>query len=54
MLVRKAKPEDLQMILNFQLAMARETEGIELDYQTVEKGVGAVLEGFRQGNILYS
>jgi ribosomal protein S18 acetylase RimI-like enzyme len=49
MLVRKAKPEDLKQILNFQLAMARETEGIELDYQTVEKGVTAVLEDSVKG-----
>jgi GNAT superfamily N-acetyltransferase len=49
MLVRKAKPEDLYQILNFQLAMARETEGIELDYQTLEKGVLAVLEDSGKG-----
>jgi len=49
MLVRKAKKEDLFQILNFQLAMASETEGIELDYQTVEKGVAAVLEDSGKG-----
>lgn len=43
MLIRKAKTEDLISITDFQLAMARETENIDLDYSTVKKGVNAVL-----------
>jgi ribosomal protein S18 acetylase RimI-like enzyme len=50
MLVRKAKSNDLNFILNFQLAMARETEGIELEYGTVEKGVTAVLQDSNKGH----
>lgn len=50
MLVRKAKTEDLNSILEFQLAMAKETEGIELEYSTVEKGVAAVLQDATKGN----
>ncbi|WP_372950073.1 GNAT family N-acetyltransferase [Mariniphaga sp.] len=50
MLVRKAKSEDLNSILKFQLAMARETEGIDLEQSTVEKGVAAVLKDSTKGN----
>ncbi len=49
MLVRKAKAEDLNSILEFQLAMASETEGIELDRETVKKGVAAVLNDPSKG-----
>ena len=50
MLVRKAKTEDLNSILEFQLAMASETEGIDLERSTVEKGVAAVLKDSTKGN----
>ncbi|MFW6370654.1 MAG: GNAT family N-acetyltransferase [Bacteroidota bacterium] len=50
MLVRKAKPEDLNSILGFQLAMASETEGIELERSTVTEGVAAVLNDSSKGN----
>ena len=50
MLVRKAKSEDLNSILEFQLAMAKETEGIDLERSTVEKGVAAVLNDSSKGN----
>ena len=47
--VRQAKRTDLQAIVKFQLAMANETEGIELDKPTVEKGVNAVLSDSGKG-----
>lgn len=50
MLVRKAKPEDLNSILEFQLAMARETEGIELEQETLKNGVTAVLKDSSKGH----
>ena len=50
MLVRKAKSKDLNSILEFQVAMAKETEGIDLERTTVEKGVVAVLEDSTKGN----
>lgn len=50
MLVRKAKSEDHNSILEFQLAMAMETEGIDLERSTVEKGVAAVLKDSSKGN----
>ena len=50
MLVKKAKIKDLNSILEFQLAMAKETEGIDLERSTVEKGVAAVLEDSTRGN----
>jgi ribosomal protein S18 acetylase RimI-like enzyme len=40
--VRSARPEDAPAISEFQLLMARETEGLELDPETVARGVGAV------------
>jgi ribosomal protein S18 acetylase RimI-like enzyme len=49
MLIRKAKSQDLNSIIDFQLAMARETENIELDYQTLEKGVSGVLNDPHKG-----
>ncbi len=38
-----ATPEDVEAIVNFQLAMARESEGLELDYATVREGVKAAV-----------
>src|SRR5690554_3741641 len=49
MLVRKAKSEDLNSILLFQLAMAKETENIDLEHDVVKKGVSAVLEDPSKG-----
>lgn len=40
--VRSARPEDASIIAGFQLLMALETEGIELDPETVSRGVNAV------------
>ncbi len=49
MLIRIAIQEDINSILEFQLDMARETEGIELDRSIVEKGVAAVLKDSSRG-----
>jgi predicted GNAT family acetyltransferase len=49
MLVRIAKNEDINSILDFQLAMAKETETIDLDPETVFKGVSAVIEDRNKG-----
>jgi len=49
MLVRKAKNKDINSILKFQLAMARETENIDLDPETVGSGVAAVLSDSGKG-----
>jgi GNAT superfamily N-acetyltransferase len=40
--VRPARPSDSGLIVRFQILMARETEGLELDPATVERGVAAV------------
>lgn len=40
--VRPGRPEDAPAILDFQLRMARETEELELDPETVRRGVEAV------------
>lgn len=40
--VRAARPGDAPVIVDFQLRMARETEGLELDRDTVTRGVDAV------------
>ncbi len=44
MIIRKAKPADITEIVSFQIEMARETEGLELDESTVKKGVQAVFD----------
>jgi GNAT superfamily N-acetyltransferase len=41
-LVRDARPDDAPAIVDFQLAMARETEELELDRDTCTRGVAAV------------
>jgi ribosomal protein S18 acetylase RimI-like enzyme len=41
--VRAAGPPDAGTIVEFQILMARETEDLELDRDTVARGVGAVL-----------
>jgi GNAT superfamily N-acetyltransferase len=41
---RPATPADLPAILAFQLAMARETEDLELDRETCARGVQAVFD----------
>lgn len=50
MIVRQATIDDHQAIVNFQLAMANETEGVGLDKTTVEKGVKAVISDASKGN----
>ncbi|MEN8116729.1 MAG: GNAT family N-acetyltransferase [Bacteroidota bacterium] len=47
--VRLATLNDHQAIVDFQLAMAKETEGIDLDQPIVDKGVEAVLEDSSKG-----
>lgn len=50
--VRSARPEDAPAISEFQLLMARETEGLELDPETVARGVGAVFADPGRGEYL--
>jgi len=47
--IRRAEPEDASTLVNFQLAMARESEGLELERSTVEKGVIRVFQDPRPG-----
>ena len=42
LLIRPARPEDAPAIVGFQILLARETEGLELDHPTVTAGVAAV------------
>lgn len=42
--IRKGKPSDAGTIAAFQILMAKETEEIDLDRQTVNKGVEAIFE----------
>ena len=49
MIIRKAKEEEYNTIVGFQLAMAKETEGIELHRDTVEQGVKSVLADAGKG-----
>ena len=50
MIVRKANIDDRLAIVEFQLAMANETEGVELHKPTVERGVEAVIRDSNKGN----
>ena len=49
MLVRIANKDDISAIVKFQLAMAAETENVQLDENTVTKGVSAVIEDPAKG-----
>lgn len=49
MIVRKATLNDVSSIVDFQLRMANETEGIELDLPTVTKGVSTVFTDNTKG-----
>ncbi|WP_321346888.1 GNAT family N-acetyltransferase [uncultured Draconibacterium sp.] len=50
MIIRQATQEDHKSLVDFQLAMAHETEGIELHRPTVELGVQAVLNDSAKGS----
>jgi len=47
--VRKANPGDENMIVDFQIRMAKETEQIDLDRDIVNKGVNAVFNSPEKG-----
>ena len=47
--IRKGEDSDRDAIARFQVAMAWETESYKLDYETVLKGVGAVLKNEKLG-----
>lgn len=47
--IRLAHQNDAAAIVGFQLRMARETEGVELDLPTVTRGVQAVLDDPAKG-----
>ena len=47
--IRKGEDSDRDAIARFQIAMAWETENYKLDYETVLKGVGAVLKNEKLG-----
>jgi len=49
MIVRKATLTDIDSIVDFQIKMASETEGIELDKPTVKLGVSAVIDDNSKG-----
>lgn len=49
MQIRKATTSDIVSIVDFQLKMASETEGVQLDEPTVFKGVLAVIEDDSKG-----
>ena len=49
MKVREANFNDIYIIVDFQIAMAKETEGVELNRSTVESGVEAVLNDSSKG-----
>lgn len=50
--VRQAQPHEAELLAAFQLALARETEGMALDPETVSRGVRAVFEDPSKGEYL--
>lgn len=49
LIIRQARPEDAARIAEFQIQMARETEQLELDPDTVARGVQAVYDDPAKG-----
>jgi GNAT superfamily N-acetyltransferase len=49
LIIRKAKPEDLEGIVEFNIQMAKETEGIILDERIVREGVKSILDNMLIG-----
>jgi GNAT superfamily N-acetyltransferase len=49
MIIRKAVSNDLRVIAGFQLMMARESEGIDLDRVVLENGIKAVFDDPSKG-----
>ena len=47
--IRLASEEDHQTIVNFQLQMAKESEGVDLDKDTLAAGVIAVFKDHQKG-----
>ncbi len=50
--VRAARADDLEVLVEFNLAMARETEALELDRETVRSGVAALLSHPKRGRVV--
>ncbi len=48
-LIREANKSDIQLITDFQLTMAMESEGMKLDKNVLEKGVSAVFDDPAKG-----
>lgn len=48
--IMNATLQDVSLIKEFQMKMALETEGLELEAATVEKGITAVIEDPHKGN----
>jgi ribosomal protein S18 acetylase RimI-like enzyme len=53
-MIRKAQTKDIEAIAAFQLAMAMETENLELNQDTVLKGVKAVIDDPSKGFYIVS
>ncbi len=51
LIVRDAKPQDLDVLVEFNLAMARESEGRELDVQTLREGMRTLLDDPARGRV---
>ena len=49
MTIREARPDDVDVLVRFNAAMAQETEGKSLDVERLTAGVGAVFEAPEKG-----
>ncbi|MBN1542216.1 GNAT family N-acetyltransferase [candidate division KSB1 bacterium] len=48
-MIRRGRPDDLETIARFNIAMARETEGIELETETIRAGVRNLMQNPERG-----
>lgn len=48
--VRRARPEDAATLVDYQMRLAHESEGLSLDQETVTRGVGAVFADPSKGS----
>ena len=53
-MIRNAQTKDIETIVLFQVAMALETENLELDLETVRRGVKGVFEDPSRGFYIVS
>ncbi len=52
--IRTATPEDLEQIIDFQMEMAMETENLQLNSETLRKGISAIFDDPYKGRYYFA